>query len=157
VPGEVSHHVLGNPAEGPPAEPVFDKLFQEPHQEDDRPVDDGLEQDRFDHGGRVEPAEEGQCIRQQHRLAHHQRSRGCDHKVPQVDQVISKNELGSQYNEVEADREEHCRRQEFLELFDDECEEARLGIDRFLWRLCCKSNGRDFTPQGLTLIYATRY
>src|ERR1700758_3656894 len=59
VPGEVSHHVLGDAAGGPSAEPVFDKLFQEAHQENDRPVDNGLEQDRFDHGGGVETAEEG--------------------------------------------------------------------------------------------------
>jgi hypothetical protein len=52
---------------------------------------------------------------------------------------------GSQYNEVEADREEHRRRQEFLELFDDECEEARLGLRQIPMQVCCKGNGRDFT------------
>lgn len=47
VPGKVSRHVLEDSAEGPSAEPVFDELFQESDQEHDRPVDDGLEQDRW--------------------------------------------------------------------------------------------------------------
>jgi hypothetical protein len=38
VPSEVSRHVLRDPTEGSSGEKVFDELFQEPHQENDRPI-----------------------------------------------------------------------------------------------------------------------
>lgn len=66
VPGEVSRHVFRNSTEGSAAENVFDELFQEPHQEDNRPIDKGLEDDSLNSGSRTETAEKWNRIRYQH-------------------------------------------------------------------------------------------
>jgi hypothetical protein len=62
----------------------------------------------------------------QHRLSHDERRHGCDHEASKADQIILENEVGGQDDEIEADCEEHRRRQDFPELFDYECEETRL-------------------------------
>src|SRR5271166_5341804 len=130
VPSEVSCHVLRNRSEGSSGEKVFAQLFQESYQENDRPIDDSLKQDRSDHWSRVKTAQEWHCIRDQHRLSHNQSCYGCDHEAPKAGQVISENEVGGQGDEIEANREEHRWRHQFPELFDYECEETRLGHER---------------------------
>jgi hypothetical protein len=60
------------------------------------------------------------------RLSHNQSRYSCDHEVPKADEIIRENEIGGQDDEIEGNCEEHRRRQEFLKLFDYECEERRL-------------------------------
>ena len=99
--------------------------LEEPEKENDRPIDSSLEQDLLDHGTCVKPAQKPRRIRQQHRLTHNQRRRGCDHEAPKASTIVSENEVGGQNEQIEADREEHQRRQDFPELFDYECKKTR--------------------------------
>jgi hypothetical protein len=57
VPSEVSCHVIRNRSDGSSCENVFDELFQEPHHENDCPIDESLEQDRLDYWSRVKTAQ----------------------------------------------------------------------------------------------------
>jgi hypothetical protein len=117
VPSEVSCHVIRNRSDGSSCENVFDELFQEPHHENDCPIDESLEQDRLDYWSRVKTAQVWNCIRDQHRLSHNQSCYGRDHEARKGAEVISENEVGGQNNEIEADREEHRWRYDFPELF----------------------------------------
>src|SRR5260221_6399875 len=47
-----------------------------------------------------------------------------------MDQVVSENQLGGQYDDVKAHCKEQSRRQLFTKLFDDKFDKARLGINR---------------------------
>ena len=107
MPSEVSRHVLRNRSEGSSGEKVFDQLFEEPYQENDRPIDDSLKQNRSNHGSRVKTAQEWHCICDQHRLSYNQGRYGCDHEAPKAEKVVSEKEVGGQDDEIEANCEEH--------------------------------------------------
>jgi hypothetical protein len=90
---------------------VFDELFQESHDKNDRPVDGGLEKDGLDRGSHVKTTQKWYCMCHQHRFPHHKGGRRRDNETRKGRQVISEEEICGQYDEIEADSEEHGRRQ----------------------------------------------
>src|ERR1700751_21267 len=102
----------------PPAKRYSTSFSRNPHQENDRPIDDSLKEDRLDHGSRVKTAQEWHCIRHQHRLSHNQGCYGCDHEARKANEVISENEVSGHDDEIEANCEEYRWRYDFPELFD---------------------------------------
>jgi hypothetical protein len=146
--------LVGNADYGAAAEPVFDDLFQDPDQENDGGVDDGLEQDRSDQRSRVEAAEERQQVGQQHGLSHNRRSRRCDEVVGETGHIVVEDKLRREFDQVETDREKQYRRQDFLDLLDDERTGTRRDLAEFLQShhtcCCCCVRGSMVVPENRT-------
>jgi hypothetical protein len=78
----------------------------------DGPVDKRLEQDWLDQRPPVVAAKNGHRVGDQHCLSDDKRSGG-EHEVTEGGEVLGEDEVRRKHDQVEADKKEDCRRQDF--------------------------------------------
>src|SRR6516162_10780263 len=121
MPTEDRSQVRQEFAQGMAVHEKLDEGLEQASDEHKDPVHERFVQDRLEQRRAIVAAKERHRVGDQHRLADNEPRSGGEHEVADGNSVIGEDQIGRQYDQVEADQEEYHRRQDFAQLMQKPC------------------------------------